>query len=302
MKLQVEKKQRYAKMRAHTATHLLHAQLDKILWTTKQSWSFVDEDYFRLDFTTDKPLDSKQILQIEKNVNQIIYWAYDVIKEEMNINDAINKWAKAFFEDKYWDVVRTIKIWEDISFELCWWTHVENTREIWIFKIIWQEAVASWIRRIVWTTWPKVFDYIIEKNNVIHEIWTKLDSSEKQLLDKVDKIIKELETVQSENESFRSIVMKNYIKEIIRKSNNSNFEYVVNITTDSNLNSFNFKDITNYIKSKYRQNSIIVTKHDWTYFLKTENAKETLKNYQIKWWWNNEQAQWKDPKILEIIS
>lgn len=302
MKLQVEKKQRYSKMRAHTATHLLHAQLDKVLWTTKQSWSYVNEDYFRLDFTTDKPLDSKDIIQIEKNINNIIYLSYDVIIEEMNINDAINKWAKAFFEDKYWDIVRTVKIWDEISFELCWWTHVENTREIWIFKIIWQEAVASWIRRIVWITWPKVFDYIIEKNNIIQEIWTKLDSSEKQLLDKVDKIIKELETVQSENQSFRSMTIKNYINEIIHKSNNPNFEYVINITTDSNLNSFNFKDITNYIKSEYKQNSIIVTKHEWTYFLKTENAKEILKNYQIKWWWNNEQAQWKDPKILEIIS
>ena len=89
MKLIVEKSQRYAKMRAHTATHLLHTELAKIFTTTKQAGSLVDEDFLRFDFNAYRLLSSEEIHEIEKNINQIIYDAYIVEVKETSYAEAI---------------------------------------------------------------------------------------------------------------------------------------------------------------------------------------------------------------------
>ena len=78
MKLSIDLSQRYAKMRAHTATHLLHAELAKIFSDTKQAGSLVDEDLLRFDFYANNLLTQTQIQEIEKNVNQTIYEALPV--------------------------------------------------------------------------------------------------------------------------------------------------------------------------------------------------------------------------------
>jgi alanyl-tRNA synthetase len=88
MKLIVEQCQRYAKMRAHTATHLLHTELAKVFKTTKQAGSLVDEDYLRFDFNADRLLTTEEIHNIEKNINQIIYDAYTVEVNEMSLDEA----------------------------------------------------------------------------------------------------------------------------------------------------------------------------------------------------------------------
>ena len=179
MELKIDLPQRYAKMRAHTATHLLHAQLAKIFPNTKQAWSLVDDDLLRFDFQADRLLTDLELDQIEKRVNQIIYLACEVKVEELPIAEASKLWAKMFFEEKYWDIVRVVQVmnkelpqemrnddnieyfksfWERLSMEFCGWTHVSNTKEIWSFIIINQEAVASGIKRITAYTGPKVLE------------------------------------------------------------------------------------------------------------------------------------------------
>lgn len=161
MKAVVNKSQRIAKMRAHSWAHLLNGQLDKVLNWTKQAGSFVDQDFIRFDFTTQKPLTEEQIKYIELEINKIISETIEIENFETSMEEAIKLWAKAFFEDKYWDKVRIVKI-GDYSTELCGWTHANNTSEIGIFKIIWQEAVSAWTRRIIALTGPKVYEYITE--------------------------------------------------------------------------------------------------------------------------------------------
>jgi alanyl-tRNA synthetase len=89
MQLIVEQSQRYAKMRAHTATHLLHAQLAKIFKNTKQAGSLVDEDYLRFDFNADRLLSNEEIHTIETAINHIIYSAYMVEVKELAYDEAI---------------------------------------------------------------------------------------------------------------------------------------------------------------------------------------------------------------------
>jgi alanyl-tRNA synthetase len=89
MKLIVNKENRIAKMRAHTATHLLHAELNKIIENTKQAGSLVDDDYIRFDFHTDKPLTLNQIENIEQNINELIFCDISVNVEEMSLDEAL---------------------------------------------------------------------------------------------------------------------------------------------------------------------------------------------------------------------
>lgn len=91
MKLDVNPPQRYAKMRAHTATHLLHGQLAALFPDTKQAGSLVDEDYLRFDFHADNLLTAEQIHDIESTINDQIYASHEVATAEMSFNDAIKK-------------------------------------------------------------------------------------------------------------------------------------------------------------------------------------------------------------------
>jgi len=154
MKLVVDKNQRYAKMRAHTATHLLHAGLADIFPHTKQAGSYVDQDLTRFDFHAKESLNNQQIKKIEEKINEIIRQGYNVSTQEMKYTEAIALGAKAFFDDKYGDIVRVVTIEtadkekNTISIELCGGTHVSNSSAIGAFKIISQEAVAAGIKRI----------------------------------------------------------------------------------------------------------------------------------------------------------
>jgi len=89
MKLIVDIAQRYAKMRAHTAAHLLHAELVKIFPATKQAGSYVDEDYLRFDFAADRPLTNEELHTIQKNINHLIYAALPVETIETSFDEAV---------------------------------------------------------------------------------------------------------------------------------------------------------------------------------------------------------------------
>jgi alanyl-tRNA synthetase len=89
MKLSIDMDQRYAKMRAHTATHLLHAELGKIFPDTKQAGSLVDEDLLRFDFYANNLLTAQQIREIENNINRIIYSAYPVDLIETTFDEGV---------------------------------------------------------------------------------------------------------------------------------------------------------------------------------------------------------------------
>ncbi|MDR0281826.1 MAG: hypothetical protein LBI53_00410 [Candidatus Peribacteria bacterium] len=110
MQLQVNPQQRYAKMRAHTATHLLHTVLTTYFPNTKQAGSLVDSDLLRFDFYADTLLTTQQIKEIETIINTYIYQSLPVELIETTLDEANKLGAKAFFEEKYDDQVRVIRI------------------------------------------------------------------------------------------------------------------------------------------------------------------------------------------------
>ena len=302
MKLSIDTDQRYAKMRAHTATHLLHAELGKIFPDTKQAWSLVDDDLLRFDFYANNLLSADQIREIENNINKIIYEAYPVDLIETTFDEWVKLWAKAFFEEKYWNEVRVIRVhnWdENISVELCGWTHVSNTKDIGAFTIISQEAVASWIKRITAYTWPKVIEKLHNYEGILDWAESALDvKSYAQINEKLQKYVKENSDLQQRVESLETSSLRAILQSAESKSNDD-FSKIIQLPSD-----VNFKALWWIVKSVFLgEKSVLLFTLEWSYLISTDgsiSAKELVKKYNLRWWGSDVQAQWKDEWVKNI--
>ncbi|RME85895.1 MAG: alanine--tRNA ligase, partial [Caldilineae bacterium] len=148
----VDEERRWAIMRNHTATHLLHRALRRHLGEhVHQAGSLVAPDRLRFDFTHDAPLTPEQLRQVTDTVNKAILAHYPVKIAYKPLQEAIDEGATALFGEKYGDIVRTVQLGktdEFWSYELCGGTHVENTSQIGPFLIVSEGSVAAGVRRI----------------------------------------------------------------------------------------------------------------------------------------------------------
>lgn len=132
----------------HSALHLLQAALQKVVGNhIHQAGSFVCKDYGRFDFTHYEKVSNEQLKEIEQLVNEVISRKLPVVTDIMDVERAKHSGAMALFDEKYEDMVRVVNM-GDFSKELCGGTHVANTSEIGLFKIVSEESVGSGIRRI----------------------------------------------------------------------------------------------------------------------------------------------------------
>lgn len=187
----VDKKQRERTAANHTATHLLHQALREVLGThVAQKGSAVHSKYLRFDFSHFSKLTVEQLRDVENFVNARIEGKLP-LEEERNVpkEEAIADGAMSLFGEKYGDAVRSIRFGQSV--ELCGGTHVQNTADIWHFKIKSEGAVASGIRRIEGITMDATKDYYFENNRVFHEM--------RDLLNNTNEPVKALQSLQDEN-------------------------------------------------------------------------------------------------------
>ena len=152
VELKVDRDRRILIRKNHSAVHLLHAALHETLGNNvNQAGSYVDEEYFRLDFTHIERLSEKELDQIEKRINTWIAQSLDITTEVMGLEEAKASGAVALFGDTYGEEVRVVSM-SDVSKELCGGTHALNTGEIGVLKLISEESVGSGVRRIVGKT------------------------------------------------------------------------------------------------------------------------------------------------------
>lgn len=179
----------------HTATHLLHQALREVLGThVEQRGSSVRPDALRFDFSHFAKVSAEELAQVEALVNQRIEAALPLQERRaVPMEEAMAEGAMALFGEKYGDRVRTIRF--GASIELCGGTHVNNTAEIWHFKIKSEGAVASGIRRIEAITGHEVRAYFKKVEEQLETIT--------QVVPKVQDLVKGVADLVSENESLR---------------------------------------------------------------------------------------------------
>ncbi len=146
----VDRERRRDIEREHSVTHVLHESLRRVLGThVQQSGSLVNPEYLRFDFAHFERMRPDELQAVEDMVNEKIFASIDVVTEELPISKARTvPGVKMFFGDKYGDSVRVVFIDETFSVEFCGGTHVRNTSEIGMFKILSESSVASGVRRI----------------------------------------------------------------------------------------------------------------------------------------------------------
>lgn len=162
-KASIDEAARKKTMANHTATHLLQAVLRKVLGQhVRQTGSFVDTNHLRFDFTHMKKMEDREVERVEKLVNDEIGRAVLVKKEVKDVESAKKEGAIALFGEKYGRTVRVVSI-EDVSKELCGGTHVDNTKDIGLFKITKESSIASGVRRIEALTGAAAKEWITEQ-------------------------------------------------------------------------------------------------------------------------------------------
>tara|TARA_B100001063_G_scaffold92069_2_gene85718 strand:- start:1222 stop:2916 length:1695 start_codon:yes stop_codon:yes gene_type:complete len=212
----VDKKNRFKIQSNHTATHLLHQALRHVLGNhVEQKGSRVGPESLRFDFSHFSKLEQSDILKVENFVNTRI--ENSIILEEnraIPIKKALENGAIGLFGEKYGDVVRTIKFGS--SYELCGGTHVNNTSELWQFKIINEGAIASGIRRIEAITYDSVKNYYNSKIDEYNKTKNLLKNP-KNLYDSVNSLANENSLLRKEIEILNNEKVKKIKISVIDK-------------------------------------------------------------------------------------
>ncbi len=188
----------------HTATHLLQAALKKLVDPDiSQAGSLVAFDRLRFDFNCPRALSAEEIQQVEEQVNTWIAEGHAADVAVMPLEEAKAKGAIAIFGEKYSAEVRVIDF-PGVSMELCGGTHVSNTAEIGLFKIISEAGVASGVRRIEAVAGPAVLEYLNVRDAVVRDLSDRFKAKPEELTDRITTLQTDLKTTQKELEALKS--------------------------------------------------------------------------------------------------
>ena len=225
----------------HSATHLLHSALIKnIDNNVKQKGSLVSDEKLRFDFSCDKALNKMALRKIEDEVNNNIDKNISSKTQIMNKDQAIEEGAMALFGEKYDDEVRVLSF-GDISTELCGGTHVNNTGDIGVFKILSESSVSSGIRRIEAITGMSANDYLKKRDNLVSDICQVLNVQDEALKNKINTILEDNKKLKKQN--------SNLLKEI------HHFKILKNISDKNLILGFNVHVFSqDYVDGKVLKN------------------------------------------------
>ena len=216
----VDEKQRFRTACNHTATHLLHQALREILGShVEQKGSAVHSNYLRFDFSHFSKLTTQELRDVENFVNARINNKLALQENRTSsMKEAIAEGAMALFGEKYGDTVRTIRFGKSI--ELCGGIHVQNTSDLWHFKITSESAIASGIRRIEAITSDAAKEYYLKNNRAFHKIKALFKStlspieSVKSLQEENLKLKKQIEALLKDKAGNLKNELKNKVEEI----------------------------------------------------------------------------------------
>ena len=223
----------------HSATHLLHESLRRVLGShVTQKGSLVEPDRLRFDFSHMKPISDEEIKKIEDNVNSIIKKNSDVKTRIMTPKEAVKKGALALFGEKYGEEVRVLSMGDEkggfFSTELCGGTHVSNTSEIGKFKIISQSSIAAGVRRVEALRSDQL-EFFLDNKKKLSNLSERKNS---EMIEKLSNKIKELGGIPNLENKDQAMLIKNLNKQLDQIS-------VGSILSDKSKNTLKDEKINN---------------------------------------------------------
>jgi len=220
--LSVDSDKRKSTECSHTATHILHAVLRKVLGDhVKQAGSLVAPGRLRFDFSHFSMIDTQTLDKIESMVNEKIRENISAHTEEMDAEEAFKTGATALFEEKYGDRVRVVSL-SDFSKELCGGTHTERTGNIGLFKILGESSVASGVRRIEALTGGAAVEYVQQTSKTVRDTALLIKEKPELVPRRIEKILTGQKTLEKEIEKLKAkiaVMSTDDAKEEIKKIN-----------------------------------------------------------------------------------
>ena len=255
--LHVDKTLRSKICKNHSATHLLQKALREVLGThVQQKGSYQDGERTRFDFSHFEALTTDELAAVEKMVNEKIAENIAVDTQVMTMDEAKKTGAMALFDEKYGESVRVVSMGE-FSKEFCGGTHVKNTGDITTFKIISESGIAAGVRRIEALTGDNVFEYY-------HTIESELDAAAKaakttpsNLTEKIEHMMAEIRSLQSENESLKSKAAKEALGDVTDQVTEVNGVKLLAASVDG-VDMNGLRDLGDQLKAKIGEGVIVL--------------------------------------------
>lgn len=253
---QVDRIRRFDTARNHSATHLLQKALRMVLGDhVEQAGSQVDDKRLRFDFTHFQALTPEELNKIEQIVNNQIYDPTDIEVLNTSIDEARKMGAMALFGEKYGNEVRVVKM-GDFSLELCGGTHLNNTAEIGMFKIVSETGVAAGVRRIEAITGRSVFERLNQYEAKIDAVTNALKVPVTDVDTKVEQLFADYKKLQKEFDELKKKMASGSIDELIAKKQEINGFNVISARMDG-IEIDVLKDLGDRLKDR-TENAVIV--------------------------------------------
>lgn len=214
-------KERLDIARHHTATHLLHHALRKVLGDhVNQSGSYVGADRLRFDITHFEAITEAEIFEVEKLVNEAIMANNQVITENTDFDTAKTKGAIALFGEKYGNEVRVVSMGDSI--ELCGGTHVSATGDIGLFRIVSEGSVAAGVRRIEAVSGKRALEYTDDREQMLRKIAKQLGTQPERTSEQVERLLEQQKNLEQEVLKFKQSATDNVADQLVEQAQEIN--------------------------------------------------------------------------------
>ena len=257
LRAEVAEPLRLSTMRNHTATHLLHAALRKVLGThVKQAGSVVEPPRLRFDFTHYAAMDKAEIEEVERLVNEQILRNSGVETTVLPLDQAVATGAMALFGEKYGDQVRVVSV-PDFSKELCGGTHVRRTGDIGVFKIVYEGSISAGVRRIEAVTGEGAVRQYQELTATLHRLSELLKASEPELIEHVEKLLAREKALEHDRRDLKSKLAHSAAAGLESQAHSVNGSRVLVVQADG-LDRPQLRELVDTLRNKWKSAVVVL--------------------------------------------
>ena len=248
---------RGATQRNHTATHLLHAALRKVLGIhVKQAGSVVDPGRLRFDFTHYTSVDPDELAEIERLANESILGNAPVVTDVMDLDRAVSTGAMALFGEKYGDKVRVVSV-TDFSKELCGGTHVSRTGDIGLCKVVYEGSISAGVRRIEAITGEGSLRRMQESQGALGRAAQLLKTSEPEFFEQLERLIAQQRTLEKQVEQMKDKLAQSQVGELEGLARTTKDVRVLSARVDS-LDRGQMRTIADALRNKWKSGVVVL--------------------------------------------